>query len=80
MIGRCYHLDSANNDCIQCCDLLLGAISLARNDPFVRLQNPDLKQKFGKGEKLRDSEVKRLIAGHLALKIDTDGGCVYDLR
>jgi hypothetical protein len=79
-IARCYHLDSTNNDCIQCCDLLLGATCLVTSDPTVRLDYSGLKATFDAGEKLRDSQIKRLIAGYLASKIDADGTAVYDLR
>ena len=79
-VHRCYHLDSLNNDCLQCCDLLLGATALAHDDPSVRMSFPALKVEFDAGRKLRDSQIKRFIAGYLASKIDQDGTCVYDHR
>ncbi len=79
-IARCYHLDSLNNDCLQCCDLLLGASSLLYDDPAVRMNFVDLMKRAEIGDRLKDSEVKRLIAGYLAAKIDADGTGVYDSR
>jgi hypothetical protein len=63
-IARCYHLNSLNNDCLQCADLLLGATSLLHNDPSVRADYQKLMDNF----KLPGSQVKRLISGHLASK------------
>lgn len=79
-ISRCYHLDSTNNDCIQCCDLLLGATATLGNDPTLRLQYQELRKRWDKREKLRDSEVKKLLAGYLATRLDVDGTTVYDRR
>jgi hypothetical protein len=77
-IARCYHLDSLNNDCLQCADLLLGAFSLMTNDATVRSDYQSLFSRFSARDRLRDAEVKRLIAGHLASKIDMDGTKIYD--
>jgi hypothetical protein len=73
-------LDSLNNDCLQCCDLLLGASSLVHDDPTVRLRFQEFLRRHQAGEKLRDSEVKQLIAGYLARKVDGDATKVYDPR
>lgn len=79
-IRRCYHLASEKNDCIQCADLLLGATALLGDDPTVRLEQPELEQRWLSGEKLRNSETKRYLAGYLGTLIDNDAKCVYDLR
>ena len=79
-IARCYHLDSRNNDCLQCADLLLGATSFLNTDPTVRFDYDDLATRLSLGKSLRDSQVKRYLAGYLATQIDVDAKCVYDLR
>jgi len=79
-IARCYHLDSRNNDCIQCCDLLLGATSLLWSDPTIVLEYPSLKDVVIKHNRLSDGKIKRYIAGFLACHIDANGRRVYDLR
>jgi len=79
-ILRCYHLDSRNNDCIQCCDLMLGATALCGDDPTVRFEYEDLDRRLRAGNKLKDSEIKLLLAGHLARLIDSRTTSVYDLR
>ena len=79
-IARCYHLDSVNNDCLQCCDLLLGALASLGNNPTLRLGYRALEERFQNAEKLKDSEVKRFLAGYLASHIDVDGTTVYDRR
>jgi Protein of unknown function (DUF3800) len=78
-VSRCYHLDSLNNDCLQCADLLLGATSYLHDDPSVRGDYVSLLDRFKKSEKLKGAATKRLIAGHLASKIDVDGTKVYDV-
>jgi hypothetical protein len=79
-IARCYHLDSLNNDCLQCADLLLGCTSLLHDDSTVIQQYQSLLQKHMDRTKLKDSEIKRLLAGHLAAKIDVDGTKIFDPR
>ncbi len=79
-ISRCYHLDSKKNDCIQCCDLLLGALRTLGNDESIPLDFDMLDRRHRDREKLRDSEIKRYIAGYLGRRIDADSHCVYDLR
>jgi hypothetical protein len=79
-IARCYHLDSKNNDCLQCCDLMLGAAATVGNNPTVRLEYQALLSRWENAEKLKDSEVKKVLAGYLASRIDSDGTCVYDRR
>lgn len=79
-IARCYHLDSVNNDCLQCCDLLLGSLASLGNNPTLRLNYQTLKDRFEGGNKLRDSEAKQYLSGHLASHIDVDGMSVYDRR
>lgn len=79
-IARCYHLDSLNNDCLQCADLLLGATSLLWDDPAIRAAYPALRVQRMSGSKLTDAEVKRYLAGFLAAHVDADGRRVYDLR
>lgn len=79
-ISRCFHLDSLNNDCLQCADLLLGATSLLHDDPSVRADYPILLNKASSHDRMKDSEIKRLISGHLASKIDVDGTRIYDVR
>lgn len=76
-IARCYHLHSDNNDCLQCCDLLMGAFSYLRANLDIPLTHPDLLQKRERGERISDAQTKRLIAGHLALWMDKKGKKVY---
>ena len=57
-IARCYHLDSTNNDCLQCCDLLLGATATLGNNPIIRMEYEALKAKRLDAQKLSGSEVK----------------------
>lgn len=79
-ILRCYHLDSRNNDCLQCCDLFLGALTALRNDPTVRFGLDGLVAKRKSGQRLSDSEIKRFWAGTLGNLIDSLAPSVYDLR
>jgi hypothetical protein len=79
-IARCYHLDSQNNDCLQCADLLLGCTSFLYDDATVIATYQALMQKHANREKLKDSEIKRLLAGHLAARIASDGTRIYDPR
>ena len=79
-ISRCYHLDSSKNDCIQCCDLLLGACTLLRDDPTIRFSYSELEQRKLSGDKLKNSEVRRYLCGILAKTMDSRERCVYDLR
>ena len=70
-VARCYHLDSARNDCIQLTDLLLGAACrLAVDGAAVRAAYPKLFDRRRDGERLRGSETKVLIAGQLASLLD----------
>ncbi|MCE9592084.1 MAG: hypothetical protein K8S99_16380 [Planctomycetes bacterium] len=79
-IARCYHLDSLNNDCLQCADLLLGATSLLWDDPKIRHDYAELRLQHIDNKKLTDSNTKRYLAGFLASHIDADKKRVYDLR
>jgi hemerythrin len=79
-ISRCFHFDSENNDCIQCCDLLLGAATHLREHQTVRLDYQTLKTRWKNDERLKGSEVKKLVAGHLASHVDADGSRVYDFQ
>lgn len=78
-ILRCYHLDSRNNDCLQCCDLLLNAMLHLRDDPTARWRHDRLLAKFNAGEKLADQQIKQLHAGELAQLIDSAPRNVYTL-
>jgi len=77
-IARCYHLDSRNNDCLQCCDLLLNATHRLHEDPLVRARYPELSARRAAQERLTNAELKTYIAGYLAMHIDKDGTSVYD--
>ncbi|MBB6428467.1 DUF3800 domain-containing protein [Algisphaera agarilytica] len=77
-IRRCYHLDSRNNDCLQCCDLLLNATIRLRDDPFARQKYPELESQVKSGKRLKSTENKTYLAGYLAQHLDADGSCVYD--
>lgn len=79
-IARCYHLDSVNNDCLQCCDLLLGATATLADRPTLRLEYQGIRERRNAGESLSDSEVKKFLAGYLGTRIDQNGTCVYDRR
>lgn len=78
-IARCYHLDSLNNDCLQCCDLLLGATRLLRDNPGVRMVFEGLKSQHAAGQKLKDSQVKQILAGYLGKWVDSNAARVYDI-
>jgi len=77
-IARCYHLDSSKNDCIQCCDLLLGTTWMLKSDPTLAMQFPELKQRREDGDKLKNSEVRRYLSGLLGEKIAVNNRTVYD--
>lgn len=77
-IARCYHLDSRNNDCIQCCDLLLNLAVRLRDSPTDHLQMPALCTKIDEKRRLTNSELKSYLAGFLASKIDDDAKCFYN--
>lgn len=79
-IARCYHLDSQKNDCIQCCDMLLGATVRLAIDETIRGDYDALDDRWKQGNRLKASEAKRYIAGYLAKLIDSDEKCVYDTR
>lgn len=79
-IARCYHLDSKNNDCLQCCDLLLGALARIGDEPTLRLKYEGLKAKIESNGKTPDSEVKQFLAAHLGFRIDGNGTSAYDRR
>lgn len=76
-VARCYHLDSLKNDCIQCCDLMLGAAYKISSDPLIKADFEALNAKFMQGLRLRDSETKRYIAGYLAKCLDENPRKVY---
>ncbi|MBL4699906.1 MAG: hypothetical protein JKX85_01485 [Phycisphaeraceae bacterium] len=76
-IARCYHLDSLNNDCLQCCDLLLNSTLKQVIDPTVRFDLEGLQAKYDSRQRLKDSEVKRYLAGYVAKQIDSVGKKVY---
>ena len=78
-ISRCYHLDGLKNDCLQCCDLLIGATARLRDEPQIQLSLPMFREKLARRENLRDSEVKGYIASYLGELIDQDRKCVQDL-
>lgn len=84
-IARCYHLDSSKNDCLQCCDLFLGATWRLKNDPSIHMSYPALKEKFDHWRettdpdcRLTNSETKRLVAGFLADIMAIGNKTVYD--
>ena len=64
-ISRCYHSDGRRNDCLQCCDLLLGVASRLYHDPMVQIQLGELRDHKNAGGKLRDSQVKQYLVGLL---------------
>jgi len=72
-IARCYHLSSSKNDCIQCCDLLLGVSRYSERYPLSGFNYPELKDRYESGEKLKNSEVRKLLAGYFAQMVDTHG-------
>jgi len=72
-IARCYHLDSVKNDCIQCCDLLLGAVRALPGQSLTEMP-PD----WPNG--LPNSRIKADLSGFLQAKIDQNSSCVYDQR
>lgn len=76
-IVRCYHLDGAKNDCLQCCDLLLGCLALLRRNAGVIADFAELDQNWRLGNKLPDSACKRLAAGYLARKMAESPNKVY---
>ncbi|MAX24251.1 MAG: hypothetical protein CMJ19_07080 [Phycisphaeraceae bacterium] len=78
-IARCYHLDSKNNDCIQCCDMLMNASERIAVEPTLRFEFNTLQEKLTSENRLKDSEVKKYLAGYLGLKIDTKSKKIYDL-
>ncbi len=78
-IARCYHLDSRNNDLLQCCDLMLGATGLLNRDPSVTVDFDGLDRCLTEGHRLPDSGIKRYLAGFLGKNIDRDPNCVYNL-
>ena len=67
-ISRCYHLDGTKNDCLQCCDLCLGAASLLDREPRVLDEFGGLWERRAAGERLTNSEVKRMVAGLFATR------------
>jgi len=79
-ILRCYHLDSRNHDCLQCCDLLLGATMLLGDDPSVCLEYAGLRENRLNGVRFTDSKIKRYWAGYLGSLVDSLPPAVYDLR
>lgn len=79
-IARCYHFDGARNDCLQCCDLLLGAVATIRQHADIQDQYEELRRRLQEGAKLKNSEVKRYLSGYLAKMIDSNQRTVYDCR
>jgi len=79
-VARCYHFDSERNDCLQCCDLLLGCVDSVRQEPAIAAQYVSLYERWVAGEKLTDGQAKRLIAGYVAKSLETALDKVYDLR
>ncbi|MFM9959299.1 MAG: hypothetical protein ACKVZJ_14670 [Phycisphaerales bacterium] len=79
-VSRCYHLDGARNDCLQCCDLLLGAMSMLRVSPDVRAESPELVKSAQRGVKLTNSAVKRLLAGHVGGYLEAIPKSLFDFR
>jgi hypothetical protein len=79
-IARCYHLDSTNNDCLQCCDLLLGATVTLGDNPSSAIEFATLDARLKARDRLKDSEVKRYIVGCLASRIDQNRTSAYDFR
>ena len=79
-IARCYHLDSVRNDCIQCCDLLLGCVSFLRENGNAADMHDAFYNRWQQGDKLRNAEAKRFIASYFAKKnIASDIKRAYDL-
>lgn len=73
-VARCYHLDSAKNDCIQCCDLLLGVTRWMRSVGPARA----LPDNWPAG--LGNSRIKSDLAAYLRSKVDAGPMSVYDGR
>lgn len=65
-IARCYHLDSRNNDILQCADLILGSLCRLEEDPAKPGEFESLMALRSHGERLSDSRIKRLWAVSLA--------------
>lgn len=78
-IARCYHFDGLKNDCLQFCDLLIGATVRLRDEPQVQLALLAHRETLGNRLPLRDSEVKAYIAAFLGELRDQDRKCVRDL-
>lgn len=78
-VRRCYHVDSRRNDCIQCADLLLGAVSYLKDNPSTPLVSTSLLDRYLAGDQLRDSECKQVLAADLAQRMESNQNCVYDL-
>jgi hypothetical protein len=79
-ISRCYHYDSRQNDCLQCCDLLLGCMDSIARDPTMISGFGALYDRWMAGDKLSDSQCKRFIAGYAARAFDASTHKAYDLR
>jgi hypothetical protein len=67
-VARCYHLDSLKNDCIQCCDLLLGCLAYFRINPHAANVHDEFYDRWQTSEKLKNSETKKFIASYFAKK------------
>lgn len=79
-IARCYHLDSSRNNCLQLCDLLLGVTVTLQDDPTASFDRLELQRKWNEGEKLTNSQVKRLLAAELAAHLDGYGKKVHNYQ
>lgn len=79
-ISRCYHFDSKLNDCLQCCDLLLGCLDSVSRDPSIASGYSAMKDAWLRGDRLSDSQIKRLVAGYALEKLELSKGKAYDLR
>lgn len=78
-IARCYHVDSARNDCIQVCDLLLGGLCTLKSNPLVRSEHAALGARLHSSGKLTGSETRRFVAGYLAQSLDAGTDSIKDL-
>lgn len=79
-VARCYHLDSLKNDCIQCCDLLLGCSAYIRDHADATDCYEGLYNKWQTGERLKNSETKRFIGAYFGRKLLAEGAKrAYDL-
>lgn len=78
-IARCYHFDSHRNDLLQCVDLLLGAFVYLMQNPMCVLNFSDLQAARKSGQRLGNSDIRKLLAGHLGNLMESKGESVYSL-